>query len=100
MGVGEALSRMRDRLGRYGLLTPARALRRLIAKLARLGAAALDGFLALTGAILRVAMRRIGLMRRMLVIARLEMLELLSTLACRRHEASDLPRPRIKATDQ
>jgi hypothetical protein len=80
---------MRDRLGRYSLLAPAGAFRRLVRKLAWLHAAALDGFLALTGAILRMAMRCVGLMSRMLVIARLKMLELLSTLARRRHEASD-----------
>jgi hypothetical protein len=47
---------MRGQLGRYSLLAPAGAFRRLVRKLAWLHAAALDGFLALTGAILQVAM--------------------------------------------
>jgi hypothetical protein len=72
-----------------GLLAAPGALRRLVAGSTR-HAAALDGFLALTGAILRVAMRSFGLMRRVFVIARLEVLEL-SALAYGRHDASDYP---------
>lgn len=82
------------------LLASFGALRRLIGKSAMLASAALTRLLALMSVILRVTMRGFRLMRRMFVIARLEVLELLYALACRRHDASDGRGSVIRAEDE
>jgi len=60
------------------LLPLARAFGRAIDEAAVLRAAALTGGLGLAAAIHRVAVRRQGLMRGVLIVARLEVLELLA----------------------
>ncbi|MDE1968329.1 MAG: hypothetical protein KGI92_05435 [Alphaproteobacteria bacterium] len=67
----------------------ARAFGRAIGEPTVLRAAALTGGLGLAAAIRRMAVRRPGLMRGVLMIARLEVLELLArTFAVSCHEAS------------